>query len=246
MVTEVKSEKEVSEFYNDFFLNLGGKRVYRNLRHYKIIDAIFSEGLKRSSKVLEIGCGSGAISFLLAKYLSKGSFVGMDISDAWIAKLNQQFENKVNVKFVNSDIANFKVDLKFDFILLADVLEHIPLKLHEETFEKLAENCDDGGKLIINIPTKEFINWQGIYEPNLLQIIDQPLSTSHVCALANKNGFTCLYSKKHQLFQQSVDYELFVFEKMTAASSFQKRNKLVIIVQKLILRIKVNYKLLFS
>ena len=237
-MTENKNS-EVKDFYDSF--NLNRKGVYRNLRHYKIINTLFKEGLKKHHSLLEVGCGAGPISIVIASFLKKGHFLGMDISPKSIKFLNALFKDKQNVNFVASDIGDFNTDKKFDFILMADVLEHIPIEIHEQTFSKLAENCREGGKLIINIPTAEFIKWQEIHEPDIIQIIDQALPTSHVVSLANKYGFVCLYTKKHILFQKSSDFELFVFEKTNGTTDFNKRKKSLIILDKTKNRIKAFF-----
>ena len=167
----------------------------------------------------------------------------MDISPASIKFLNELFKNKANVDFVSKDINEFYTDKKFDIILMADVLEHIPIETHEKTIEKLSGNCKEGGKLIINIPNREFINWQRQNEPEILQIIDQPLSSSHVCSIANKFNFVLQYAEKHKLFHETKDYEIFIFKKQTVLPLFKKRVKIKIIIIKQFYRLLLNFKL---
>jgi ubiquinone/menaquinone biosynthesis C-methylase UbiE len=149
---------QVGHFYDDF--NLKSNAARRNLRHYTLINRILKCGLRKNSRVLEIGCGSGQISIPLAKYASKGKYVGMDISPASIEYLNNKFKHKPNVNFICSDIANFKSDDEFDFIILADVLEHIPVENHEQVFQLFAKVALPHARVFINIPTAQLINWQ--------------------------------------------------------------------------------------
>ncbi len=237
----MEKQNQVEIFYDNF--NLNRKGVYRNLRHYKIINLLFNVGLNRKSHVLEIGCGSGPISIIVANYLKKGYFLGMDISPASIKNLNELFKNKINVDFVSKDVNEFYTDKKFDIILMADVLEHIPIEIHEQTIKKISENCKEGGILIINIPNAEFINWQKENEPNILQIIDQPLSSSHVCGITNKFNFVLQNAEKHKLFHETEDYEIFIFKKQTVLPDFKKRTKIKIIITKQFYRLLLNFKL---
>lgn len=239
----MKTKSEVSTFYDNF--NLNRKGTYRNLRHLKLINLLFSEGLKKDSSILEIGCGSGPISEVLAKYVKKGRFTGMDISEESIKMLNFKFADSPNVNFISSDLNDFSVNEKFDFILLADVLEHIPVDIHEDVFEKLNHFSTSKTKIIINIPSFELINWMKVNKPKELQIIDQALLSSHVISLANKNGFSLKRALKHKLFHETEDYELFVFEKDNNALQFKPRSRNMIILEKLKNRIKTFYNINF-
>lgn len=236
------SEKDkVENFYDEF--NLKSRAARRNLRHYTLIHEIIKVGLNKRSKVLEIGCGSGQISIPLAKFVSKGSYTGMDISPASIAFLNKHFKNKSNVNFFSSDIADFKIDTQFDFIIMADVLEHIPIENHERTFEFLSKVTLPNSRIFINIPTRGLINWQSKNTPNELQVIDQALPTGHIVTLAEKNGFVSEFSKKHKLFHDSNDYEMFLFIKDAQKEvDFVKRNTNSIIINKLKKRIRVFFR----
>lgn len=240
----MKTKSEVSSFYDNF--NLDRKGTYRNLRHYKLINELFREGLSKKSRFLEIGCGSGPISEVIAKYLKNGRFLGMDISEECIKILNFKFSDYKNVDFTNSDLKDFTVEEKFDFILLADVLEHIPIEIHEEVFTHLSKFSNEKTKIIINIPSFELINWLKIHKPDELQIIDQALLSSHVISLANKNGFSLKKAIKHKLFHNINDYELFIFERFNENQTFKGRNKMEIIWGKFFNRLLTNYNVLFK
>jgi 2-polyprenyl-3-methyl-5-hydroxy-6-metoxy-1,4-benzoquinol methylase len=240
----MEKENLVKTYYDTF--NLNRKGVYRNLRHYKIINSLFSQGLNTKSRVLEIGCGSGPISGVLVNYLKKGYFLGMDISPASINHLKNLFKDHRNADFVSCDIIDFQSDVKFDIIIMADVLEHIPIIWHEKIIQNLSENCIEGGKLIINIPCASLIRWQEKNEPSLLQIIDQPLNSSHVCSVVEQFNFVLQTTNKYRLFHRENDYEIFVFRKQTNDQEFQKINKTRIIIQKQLLRLIVKVKLLLK
>ena len=72
------SKEQVEEFYNTFKEHQ--KKLGVNIRHRTIFKNLRKAGLKNDSKVLEIGCGIGTVSGLILKYISQGSFVGVDIS----------------------------------------------------------------------------------------------------------------------------------------------------------------------
>lgn len=111
------------EYFNKFAQDYGVYQVYRTQEYERILDA---SGIKKEAKdkrILEIGCGSGAFSFRLAK--SGFQVVGMDIC-AKLIKLTSK-ENKMNAAFVVADGLNlpFKNE-SFDLIFCGAFLHHLP------------------------------------------------------------------------------------------------------------------------
>ncbi|MCX7611293.1 MAG: class I SAM-dependent methyltransferase [Ignavibacterium sp.] len=72
--------------------------------------------LKPKSKVLDMACGAGRHSILLAK---KGyELTGIDLSENLLSEARRIAESeKLNIKFVKADIRNFYTDEKFDLVL---------------------------------------------------------------------------------------------------------------------------------
>lgn len=72
----------------------------------------------KTAKILDIGCGSGIISLMLAKKLEGAKVTGVDISDGAILISNKNKEklNLKNVIFKKSDLFS-NIDEKFDIIV---------------------------------------------------------------------------------------------------------------------------------
>lgn len=70
-------------------------------------------------EILDIGCGSGAISIALAKYFPNSNVLAIDISDTAleIAKENASINNICNVSFLKLDILRAILPKKFDVIV---------------------------------------------------------------------------------------------------------------------------------
>lgn len=77
-------------------------------------------------EVLEIGCGEGGN---MLPFLDKGCRVtGIDLSSNKIENAKSFFSNHKNINrltLINKDIYDINDDLKFDLIIMRDVLEHI-------------------------------------------------------------------------------------------------------------------------
>lgn len=86
----------------------------------------FVDNINENSKVLDIGCGIGTVTYDLAKKAKK--VVGIDYNKNSIETAKKQY-NAQNIKYVCEDAINFKSDEKFDFIVLSNVLEHIDKRI---------------------------------------------------------------------------------------------------------------------
>lgn len=103
-----------------------------------LVEKVISDFSTREGlKVLDLCCGSGCIGVSLASYL-KGAFVTMaDISKPAleISKKNILKHNlKDNIKLLNVDILNEKIEGKFD------IITSNPPYINEEDYERLDDN----------------------------------------------------------------------------------------------------------
>lgn len=77
---------------------------------------------RKRLSVLEIGCGSGRLTNLLAALGYSGSYVGIDINDKFDHSTHPQFDRR----FVQIDAHQFQPDQSYDLIISISALEHIP------------------------------------------------------------------------------------------------------------------------
>lgn len=169
-------------------------------------------GLQKDSNVLELGCGIGAFSFLLSQKVTTGSVEAVDISPASIAFAKQRIQ-KPNFHFVAADIVHYKPRRSsYNFILLFDVLEHVPLQQHEALFRNLASSCTDDTKVLINLPNPGYVAYDQIHQPGELQVIDQPVYLSHLIPLLQKNNLRLRHFETWSVWVQD-DYQFLIIEK---------------------------------
>jgi SAM-dependent methyltransferase len=76
----------------------------------------------RDIRVLEIGCGSGSLTRLLAEFGYRGSYVGVDVADRFDHTVQHDFQRE----FVRADAHRFEPDGQFDLVVSVSALEHIP------------------------------------------------------------------------------------------------------------------------
>lgn len=97
-------------------------------------------------KVLDLGCYEGnALSVFLAE--NSGEYIGIDLSESGIAKLNTKLEKIPNAKGVEMDFLSEEFDEKnFDWIYAYGVLHHF--KDTDELIRRLKAKLKPDGKLI--------------------------------------------------------------------------------------------------
>jgi ubiquinone/menaquinone biosynthesis C-methylase UbiE len=100
-----------------------GNGVHTKHKHIKYHD-FFIRNIPQGSRVLDVGCGNGALSFDIAENVPGVFVYGMDIVPENIEKAKQMFD-KENIKYVCGDALFNLPDEKFDIIVLSNVLEHM-------------------------------------------------------------------------------------------------------------------------
>lgn len=96
-------------------------------KHGWILNSLPSP-IKKASKILDAGCGTGEISCFLSKF---GEVTSIDFSENSIKlakELKERFKIK-NLNFILDDLTNLKHNKKYDYIFSIGVLHHIP-KIH--------------------------------------------------------------------------------------------------------------------
>ena len=101
--------------------------ITTRLRNIKTVEQLFSHiDLGKVKKVLEIGCGVGALSSYLAdKY--KWKVTEIDLDPEQIEKAKKYHRENKYLKFLEADATKLSFEnSEFDMILSFDALHHIP------------------------------------------------------------------------------------------------------------------------
>jgi len=207
-----------------------------NDRIFSLFQRLKKIGLSEDSKVLEIGCGIGNLTYLLSKKIDKGCIEALDLSPKSIEFAKSKIR-KNNVFFSVSEIENYvpKTPL-FDKILLFDVIEHIPEDTHQVMFSKISAWMHDDTMLLINIPNPKYIQYCEKYEPEGLQFIDQPIFIESIVSNLKDSGLEIVHFEKYGVWMEG-DYNFIIIKKrgeFTRKLFSNKRN----IAQKALYRIK--------
>ena len=89
---------DVEKFYDEFADKQEDAGI--NRRHVSIDNWLTEFGLKTNHQVLEIGCGVGTQTELLAKRLNEGSITACDISSESVKRAESRLNGFSNAKFI--------------------------------------------------------------------------------------------------------------------------------------------------
>ena len=130
-----------------------------------LIDWLFWERLKvaykyavnngiENKKILDFGCGSGVLSYMLAKENHYVTACDVEFSPLELLKKSIVFPSNIN--FIEGDILNKNTeDFSYDIIYAMDVLEHIDnIEPYIKLFDRL---LSPNGVIIISGPTENIL-----------------------------------------------------------------------------------------
>jgi SAM-dependent methyltransferase len=110
------------------------------------VQMITEAGITGGMKVLDVGCGAGDVSFLLAQRVGpEGEVVGIDNNPAILetARMRAQVAGLTNISFVQGEITTPELDGDFDAVVGRLILQHMNDPI--ETLRTLRRYIRPGG-----------------------------------------------------------------------------------------------------
>lgn len=148
---------------SDFFYHLGDVLIVKkNKIHPKHqitkYSTYFLKRISKNHRVIDLGCGIGVISYLVAKKAK--NVLAIDSNNRSIEKA-KRIHNLKNLEFKIADIYNFTTTRKFDFAILSNVLEH--LETRPQILFKIRKYAKG---LLLRVPNIER-DWYTVYKKNV-------------------------------------------------------------------------------
>jgi hypothetical protein len=127
----------------------------------------------------------------------------------------------------------FTYPSKFDFIVLPDVLEHIPLEEHKNLFKTISEHTHADSIVAINIPDPYALECIRKIAPESTQVIDQSLFTNLLTDNIYSNGFFILELRSYALAYKENDYQWLLLKVRKHYEQLEKKSSLDLKLQEL-------------
>ena len=106
-------------------------------------------------RTLEVGCGSGNFTALIAQNCSE--LLAVDLDEEYArqtrSRLNESQQDYSHVTVITADATTMNCAQSFDTIIMLDVLEHI--KDDVAVLNKLSQLLAPGGRLLVKVPALE-------------------------------------------------------------------------------------------
>jgi len=114
--------------------------------------------LKPGMRVLDVGCGTGAISKGIAEKVGpEGHVTGIDNTEKFIASGKETYQHIENLDLIYADIFQFKPEEKFDLIVSARVLQWLNNPV--DALKRFKELLKPGGQVSVLDYNHEQLQW---------------------------------------------------------------------------------------
>lgn len=124
-----------------------------SMGHYpkSIIQAVSDIQIQPDDHILDLGCGTGYNSSLMASHINKsGSVLGLDISEEMALQFQTRFSEDNRITFENQRIdIPFKLDRKFNKVFIGFVIHGFPHHVRQAVIENAYYHLEAGGAFYI-------------------------------------------------------------------------------------------------
>lgn len=148
-----KYDRKGPYHWHDYFGGLRRMNAYTRARYDIVMECVQTAGAVKGVRLLEIGCGDGALCGVLHSRLG-AAVTGVDTSDKGLALARHMFEQRGwtgEFRQVGGYGTGF-ADASFDVVVCSDVIEHVddPQAMLREIRRLLVP----GGRLVITTPIR--------------------------------------------------------------------------------------------
>lgn len=131
--------------------------------------------LKPGMQVLDVGCGTGAISAGIARLVGPdGTVLGMDKNEDSILSGRNTYGSLSNLQLISGDILEWGTDLRFDLIVSARALQWISDP--QQAVQKMSSLLAPGGWLSVLDYNHEALEWDPLPPRSMLDFYQNWLS----------------------------------------------------------------------
>jgi 1-acyl-sn-glycerol-3-phosphate acyltransferase len=108
----------------------------------------FDRTVPREGSIVDIGCGYGALAYMLAMLSDRRRVLGIDYDEAKIDVASNSFLRSGRTKFAAADILDYDLP-GADVFILNDVLHYMPFDKQDTLLARCFERLNPGGMVIV-------------------------------------------------------------------------------------------------
>lgn len=178
----------------------GASRIF-NQRTLEQDYHTLKSALRPGLRVLDIGCGTGAITKDIASIVGPtGHVIGIDNTVSFINEGNALFSSVENLELIHSDILDYEVHEKFDLIVSARTFQWI--STIERAIDKIKTLLKPNGQVSILDYNHEAISWSPKIPPAMQHFYDLFLMWRKDAGMNNRIGFDMMDILEEHGFSQ--------------------------------------------
>ena len=158
MMREEVADYEKGKWYQVFIDRVNGDRR-PDARTPAIHEFLVSRVLVPGQSVLELGAGAGAQMKMLRDSLREmggfGNLVAVDMVPGWVAAMRKAMPEVMAVEADVTEVVLPDPNAKFDLVVLADVLEHVPVEWYACIMQTIVQHTHAGSAVYVHMPSPE-------------------------------------------------------------------------------------------
>ena len=171
---------------------LEAERLELKTNRKKILGELELVPLQPGMNVLDVGCGTGAVTRILAERVAPGKVVGVDLSEERLSVARQIAEEQAipNLEYVQSDVRDLDPkSQRFDLTYSRCLFQYLPGQAGQETLIAMKRLARPGGRV-----TVADIDGNHLYRYPLDEEWEQVLR--HMVRAIEETGFDAFVGRK--------------------------------------------------
>lgn len=197
-------DKFIKEYYDSTIIRRFNDFVYGNKRVETAWSTLLHWAPENPKRILEIGCSIGATCWKLSNKWPYSEVVGIDISKKSIEIANKLFCSP-QISFLEGKFSSNIIDTKFNFIILIDVYEHVPIIERNDFHNSLKSIQDLNSRIFLSFPTPRNLDWLRKERPSEIQPVDEKVFIEDILTLANDTDNDLILYKEVNVWHEG-DY----------------------------------------
>jgi 2-polyprenyl-6-hydroxyphenyl methylase/3-demethylubiquinone-9 3-methyltransferase len=108
-----------------------------------------------ASRILEIGCGEGAVTERLVRAFPRAHILAIDVAPN-VGRLFRGNASRVEFRRAFAEDVVAEQPAAFDLVILADVIHHVPLRLRRSLLDSARRALSPGGRMVFKDWVRHF------------------------------------------------------------------------------------------